>query len=39
MIVPFLGATEARWHKRKKEIIISVFIPDMILFATMRLCF
>ena len=34
-----LGATGAGWHKRKKERIISVFIPDIILFATVRLCF
>ena len=39
MILPFLGATGAGWHKRKKERIISVFIPDIILFATVRLCF
>ena len=34
-----LGATGAGWHKRKKERIISVFIPDMISFATVRLHF
>ena len=34
-----LGATGAGWHKRKKERIISVFILDIILFATVGLYF